>query len=358
MDWLCQFQVKQLVANLPIRAAWILYREADSGPNRTIAYYLQEPDTLEPTMPPGLETGNWSADRWPFLKVSVVGKDADSMYVCWLSQDMAHPAYLLLWAAEPLSAFHKQWVEQIATAIEHYLRLQQHCARQQAKNQILEQLLQRAEHQLRNPLALIGLYAENLRMHLPSGLLQDQAHLIRATVDELSTHLTDLINSSGRSPLRLAPCDLRLVVIEVIQRLQPWLDQKHLQVLYPSTSLLLLADRWQMQQVFDNLLTNAIHFTPDAGTITWSWKIFQDEVLIEVADQGPGLSEEDLKQAFIPFYSRRSGGTGLGLAIAKKIILDHQGSVWAQNLPSGGAQFSFTLPRHRMYVAPLFPHQP
>ena len=73
--------------------------------------------------------------------------------------------------------------------------------------------------------------------------------------------------------------------------------------------------------------------------------VFRDEVLVKVSDQGPGLSEEDLKQAFTPFYTRRPGGTGLGLAIAKKIILDHKGSLWVQNLSSGGAQFSFSLPR-------------
>jgi signal transduction histidine kinase len=57
------------------------------------------------------------------------------------------------------------------------------------------------------------------------------------------------------------------------------------------------------------------------------------------------MSQQDLENLFTPFYSKRPGGTGLGLAIAKKIILDHQGSLWAQNLPVGGAQFSMSLPR-------------
>jgi signal transduction histidine kinase len=119
-----------------------------------------------------------------------------------------------------------------------------------------------------------------------------------------------------------------------------------LQVRYPDTPVPLMMDGWQMKQVLSNLLSNAVQFSPEGSTVTCHWRIFQQEVMVEVRDQGPGLSEEDIQQAFTPFYSRRPGGTGLGLAIAKKIILDHNGSLWVQNLPSGGAQFSFTLPRN------------
>jgi signal transduction histidine kinase len=101
-----------------------------------------------------------------------------------------------------------------------------------------------------------------------------------------------------------------------------------------------------MKQVFENLLSNAIDFSPVGGIVTCDWRGFRNEVLVEIGDQGAGLSQEDLKEAFTPFYSRRPGGTGIGLTIAKKIILDHQGSIWVQNLTRGGAQFSFTLPRY------------
>ena len=107
---------------------------------------------------------------------------------------------------------------------------------------------------------------------------------------------------------------------------------------------MLKVDRLQMQQVFDNLLSNAVHFSPLAGTITCSWQIFQNEVSIQVSDEGSGLSPEDLQKIFNPFYSRREGGTGLGLTIARKIVLSHQGSLWAQNVKSGGARFSLILP--------------
>ncbi|MGH7999722.1 MAG: sensor histidine kinase, partial [Brasilonema sp.] len=125
----------------------------------------------------------------------------------------------------------------------------------------------------------------------------------------------------------------------------PCIDRKQLKICIPDTSTSLAIDRLQMKQVFDNILSNAVHFSPDFGTITCSWQIFQSEVFIKISDEGPGLSQEDIKKIFTPFYSRRPGGTGLGLTIAKKIVLDHQGSLWAQSLPQGGAQFCLILPR-------------
>ena len=200
---------------------------------------------------------------------------------------------------------------------------------------------------MRNPLALIGLYAENLCLGLPDGLWQEQATIIRETIQDLDTNLTELIYCGQGTKLKVTLQDLRTVVVESIQGLQPWINQKDIQICYPETSTTLAIDRLQMKQVFDNLLSNAIHFSPHSGTITCSWQIYQNEVLICISDQGPGLSPEDLKQIFTAFYSRRPGGTGLGLTIAKKIVLDHQGSLWAQSSVKGGATFSLTLPRSK-----------
>ena len=109
---------------------------------------------------------------------------------------------------------------------------------------------------------------------------------------------------------------------------------------------MLLLDKLQIQQVFDNLISNAIHFSPNFGKITIERQTFQEEVLIKISDQGPGIPFEDIQKVFNPFYSHRVGGTGLGLTIAKKIILDHRGNICAQNLPDGGAAFSIILPRN------------
>lgn len=342
----CELHLEQLMLQLPIRAAWMVYQTPDRGQCKVRVTSAHVQAMLDPQILSYLESEAWLVNSLPMLKLSELVLEQQHCYVCLLGRLSSHCDYLLLWTQEPLVAGQQHLIEQQAQLLNYWLIADREISRQQGEIQLLEQIVQKAEHQLRNPLAVISLYAENLRLGLPEGALQEQATLIRDTVSELSTNLTDLIHCGQRSKLRVSTYDLRHLLIESLRGVQPWLQQKHLQVHYPDTPLAIGVDGWQMKQVLSNLLNNAIHFSPPESTVTWNWCGFQHEVLIEVRDQGPGLSEEDLQNAFTPFYSRRPGGTGLGLAIAKKIILDHQGSLWVQNLASGGAQFSFTLPRN------------
>lgn len=343
----CQRQVEQLVAQLPIVAAWIVYQDQNQGTRQSFVHSRQKPSCSYPELS-YLDSEVWLVDSLPALKLTEVAREGSlTAFVCPLGQYSSNPEYLLLWTYEPLSALQQEWAEQQAQFLFNYITVYRECCRQQAEIQLLEQVVQRTEHQLRNPLAMIALYAENLCLGLPAGSLQEQAMNIRETVNELSTSLTDLLYCGQQVKLRVAPHDLRTLLAESIKGVQPWIEEKKLHIRYPDKPVILAVDRSQLKHVFDNLLSNAVYFSPQGATVTWHWQVFRHEVLVEVSDQGPGLSEEDLKQVFTPFYSRRLGGTGLGLAIAKKIILDHQGSLWVQNLPEGGAQFSFSLPRLR-----------
>ncbi|MFE1745578.1 sensor histidine kinase [Coleofasciculus sp. H7-2] len=357
---ICQLHLELIAAQLPVVAAWIVYQDSDTQKRQLVADYPDKRQGNYAELPQFFAEVGWE-DSLPVLKLSEVTKSAKSAsadaacsyytYVCPLSEQKAKEAeYLLLWSRTPLSWLQQQGVEKQAQLLSHYLVMSRECSRQKAEIQLLEQVLGRTEHQLRNPLALISLYAENLCLGLPSGGLQDQAEIVRETVNELIENLTDLVYCGQQAKLQVAPYELRKTLAESIQGLQPWLEQKQLYVRYPEKPITLAGDRWQMKQVFDNLLSNAVHFSPPGGIITCNWQVFQSEVIVEVSDLGSGLSEEDLKQVFTPFYSKRPGGTGLGLAIAKKIILDHQGTIWVENLPSGGAQFSFTLPRPQFSV--------
>lgn len=344
----CQSQVEQLAAQLPVLAIWIAYYEPDRGKRQTVANYCHE-HYFPLSALSYLHSEAWWVNSLPVLKLSEVPIEGSHYaYVCPIRHSGLTPEYLLLYTQNPLSDFDRERVEQRTQLVSNYMTVYKECCRQRAEVQLLEQVMHKAEHQLRNPLALIALYAENLCLSLPAGSLQDQASIIRETVNELSANLTQYVNCGLASKLRFVPYDLRAIVMETIKGLQPWIEKKQLHISYPSQAAIAAVDPWQMKQVFDNLLSNAIHFSPDSGLINCHWQVFQDELIVEVSDRGPGLSEEDLTQAFTPYYSRRPGGTGLGLAIAKKIVLDHQGSLWVQNLSSGGAQFSFTLPRHQI----------
>lgn len=367
---LCQRQLEQTIAQLPIVAAWIVYRHRDEQKRQFVSYCQPNQPSFDSTILSYLESEVWLVEDLPAMRLTQlachppsssksdetgkiakrrIGKKQNSSifaYVYLLGQKEKTDEYFLLWTYEALSEFQQQSTQQQVQLLDNYLTVALECDRQREEIQLLEQVVRRGEHQLRNSLGLIGLYAENLYLGLPNSQFQEQALIIRETAKELGANLTNLLYCSQQAKLRVALHELQEILTETIKVLQPKLDEKQLHLRYPTNSVSLPIDRWQMKQVFENLLSNAIEFSPVEGIVTCDWRVYGNEVLVEICDQGAGLSQEDLKEAFTPFYSRRSGGTGIGLTIAKKIILDHQGSIWVKNLTLGGAQFSFTLPRY------------
>jgi signal transduction histidine kinase len=110
-----------------------------------------------------------------------------------------------------------------------------------------------------------------------------------------------------------------------------------------------LSDAAKIQQVVRNLFSNAIKFTPEGGTITVAMHYDTQGAIVTVLDQGPGVPDAELETIFDKFVQSSltktgAGGTGLGLAICHEIIASHQGRIWAENHPAGGAKFTFVLP--------------
>ena len=103
----------------------------------------------------------------------------------------------------------------------------------------------------------------------------------------------------------------------------------------------MLADRARVSQVLQNLIENAVHFSPAGGRVEVSLAVAEADgeryVECSVKDSGPGFDPSDLPRLFEPFFTRRRGGTGLGLSIVKRIVYDHGGEVTADNHPQGGA---------------------
>lgn len=107
------------------------------------------------------------------------------------------------------------------------------------------------------------------------------------------------------------------------------------------------SDRERIFQVLSNLIGNAIKHTPEGGTIAVHIEPGANEILVTVADTGPGIPTDDLPHVFNRYWQspRKSReGTGLGLYIAKGIIESHGGRIWVESLPGAGARFMFTLP--------------
>lgn len=343
----CQLQSEQLTNYYQILLVRIVYYDCFAEKYQEVINYSANQGTLSRNTLAYLRSESWLVDfptvgqiyQFPMQPAHLFA------YICPTGYRKQKPEYIQIIADQPISDNVQEYIQKSAMLLSNYADIYLDYGRQKSEIKLLEQVLHRVGHQLRSYLALVGLYAHNLCFSLKASPEYEQATIIRDSIEDIDNNLTELINCGQGEKLKVTPQDLRNLVLETVKTLQPLLDEKQAKISIPDTSTKLLIDYLQIKQVFNNILSNAVYFSPEAGTITCSWQIFQTEVLIKISDQGKGLSPEDMQKIFTPFYTRRPGGTGLGLTIAKKIILDHHGNLWAQSVAEGGAQFCIILPR-------------
>ncbi|WP_013324424.1 sensor histidine kinase [Gloeothece verrucosa] len=344
-NFFLELQFKQLSEEIPIVFALLVYQDC---PKKSTAFFAREFHSFEISseeislFSSELDVQNLGA----FFKVTQMGEyESKYIYFCPLSQKNFITDYLFFLSETILSRTEEESIEIHAQIIQEYLNLYQVYHQQNEEIKSLEHLIHKIGHELRNPLSLISLMAENLRLSLAESQ-QKQVVSLQETITNLNQNLNQLIDCSKRARLKLELCDLRYIVRKSIQSLNPIVESKAVSLQYPQDKEAIIAvDYLQIQQVFGNLFSNAIYFSPVGGKILCNWQFFQKEIIVTITDQGQGLSPQDLKNIFTPFYSRRPGGTGLGLTIVQKIIMDHGGRIWAENLVLGGTKFTFTLPR-------------
>jgi two-component system, OmpR family, sensor histidine kinase VicK len=118
----------------------------------------------------------------------------------------------------------------------------------------------------------------------------------------------------------------------------------------PDEDIFVEMDPDKITQVLDNIISNALKYSPEGGKITFSLKTRDEEIEVSVSDEGVGIPKESLSKIFERFYrvdkarSRKLGGTGLGLAIAKEMVVAHGGEIWAKSKEGKGTTVYFTLP--------------
>lgn len=235
-----------------------------------------------------------------------------------------------------------------------------------AFNQMAESLQQSEErrkgmtadiaHELRTPLAVQRAQLEAMQDGVypltPEGLQVaiDQTDVLARLVDDLRTMA---LADAGELTLMLAPVDPGDLLDAVGERFKPQAEAGDVQlsILRPSGKLKLIqGDRVRLEQILNNLLSNALRYTPAGGLVEVRLTLIGNQATISVHDSGPGIPLEALPHIFDRFYraeksrSRAEGGTGLGLAISRQLAHLHNGELAARNHPSGGAEFILTLP--------------
>ncbi len=214
-------------------------------------------------------------------------------------------------------------------------------------------------HELRTPLAGIKGAAENLLDEIPGALNQPQKDclaLARRNIERLERLICDLLDISrieaGKIKLDKKPVDINAIIGEAMRLFEGQAVKNGLRLLTSFAAGLppVEADPDRITQVITNLVGNAIKFTPSAGQITVSTLQEGNNIRVDVADTGPGISQEDSGKVFDKFYQihapdgRQKKGTGLGLTICKGIVEEHGGKIWVEPAPGEGSRFSFILP--------------
>ncbi len=218
------------------------------------------------------------------------------------------------------------------------------------------EFLATAAHELRTPLTSILGFSEIL---VERKLDEEKRTRFLETINKEARDLADIVDDlldvssieAGTGfEIRKAPIDFKEVLLKSINLIKGQTDQHTFKVNIPDDLPEIEADKNRMYQVMENLLNNAVKFTPEGGEVTVSIEGGRDELKISVADGGIGIPEEDLPHVFDRFYRASNAaraairGTGLGLGIVKYIVESHAGRVLAQSKPGRGSTFSFTLP--------------
>jgi histidine kinase len=166
--------------------------------------------------------------------------------------------------------------------------------------------------------------------------------------------ILDLVRiEAGRFEMRREPFDVVVVLRGTADRLRQLAQEKAISVILevPEDLPQVRADALRMEQVFTNLLGNALKFTPRGGQVTLTVQEFPSEILVAIRDSGMGIPEEYLDRVFERFYrvplpgGEKVEGTGLGLSICKAIVEEHGGRIWVQSAVGRGSTFAFTIPK-------------
>lgn len=221
---------------------------------------------------------------------------------------------------------------------------------QTEKVQSVAELGANLAHEIRNPLNAISLNMQLLRESVTEGTFVSEEALeyINLVLDEIrrtNNLITDFLEFAR-------PKQPRMILGSVLDPLNKSLGLLAAEIEKKKITLLrnfeaidqVYHDPNQLQQVFINILLNALQWTPEFGKIVVSVSEREGYVVITVSDSGPGIPLEIIDRIFDVFYSKREGGTGLGLSTVRSLLKGHQGKIMASNTKEGGAQFDIFLP--------------
>jgi signal transduction histidine kinase len=269
----------------------------------------------------------------------------------------------------------RQRLDDLAEANEQISALhdaaQEHVQQLEQLDQLKSQFLSMASHELKTPLTAISgflqLALRRARRRLDEGRPDedqwrreqgtqvDQLEMVNSQTFRLARLVDELLDvsriESGKLELRYADVDLSALAVEIAARMRLTTPRHTIDVpAIQGEATTVTADRDYLEQVFNNLIGNAIKYSPDGGVITVDVRRDGESVLVSVRDQGVGIPKAELDDIFDLFYrsqdagAQKASGLGLGLYISREIVHRHRGKIWAESTPGKGSTFYVSLP--------------
>jgi signal transduction histidine kinase len=210
-------------------------------------------------------------------------------------------------------------------------------------------------HELRTPLSVLQIDLESIE----DGIIEPDTETIQRLQMEVGT-LRKLVEDlrilsladAGELKLDMQPVDLNGLLHINAKRMERQAGEKGVSITEELTpgDPEVMGDEQRLSQVFLNLLSNALQYTPSGGAITIKSSFADESVRIDFIDTGSGIAEQDIPHVFERLYrsdearARQNGGSGLGLSIARSLVISHGGKIWAQSAEGNGSTFSIELP--------------
>ncbi|GAB5557383.1 MAG: ATP-binding protein [Schleiferiaceae bacterium] len=237
--------------------------------------------------------------------------------------------------------------------------LKAHVEEMQSVDTLRRELIANVSHDLRTPLAVLHGYVETLEIKYENLSDDEKKHyldIIKGSADKLSHLVAQLFEYSKLEAQQVKPqkepFSLTDLSLDLLAHYQVIADKKNitLKLDSPNVTPMVFADIKLVERAIQNLMDNAIKFTPENGNVTIGLEVRADSVLLKVMDSGPGIPQEEQKHIFERFTQadtqKKARGAGLGLAIVKKIIELHNSQVEIISQPNHGASFQFALPSY------------
>ncbi len=204
-------------------------------------------------------------------------------------------------------------------------------------------------HEIRNPLTSLQLFVQMMAERYDDREFREKfTQIVPPEIDRLNRIVNDLVSFAKPAKLIKEPLQINDILDKTIRLSEISFKKLNVKVVKEFSEVpMVTVDPQQMMQIFLNLIMNGAQAMPNGGTLTVKTYYVDDfikKVCIDIKDTGVGISEENLKKLFAPFFTTKEGGTGLGLAITRRIVEEHKGEVKIKSKVGEGTTFTVELP--------------